>query len=70
MTVIFSAYAPAAAAQFVNDNNVSRIVTGMHDGGNESFLVMFNRFAPDVSITMVAKDNIVYSMDIARAGAR
>ncbi|WP_316609129.1 hypothetical protein [uncultured Ruminococcus sp.] len=66
MTVIFSAYAPAAAAQFVNDNNVSRIVTGMHDGGNESFLVMFNQFAPDVSITMVAKDNIVYSMDIAR----
>ena len=70
MTVIFSAYAPAAAAQFVNDNNVSRIVTGMHDGGNESFLVMFNRFAPDVSITMVAKDNIVYSIDIARAGAQ
>ena len=69
MTVIFSAYAPAAAAQFVNDNKVGRIVTGMHDGGNESFLVMFNRFAPNVSITMVAKDNAVYSMDVARAHA-
>lgn len=67
MTVIFSAYAPAAAAQFVNDNKVGRIVTGMHDGGNESFLVMFNQFAPNVSITMVAKDNAVYSMDVARA---
>ena len=70
MTVIFSDYAPAAAAQFVNDNNVGRIVTGMHDGGNESFLVMFNQFAPGVSITMVAKDNEVYSMEAAHASVR
>ena len=70
MTVIFSAYAPAAAAQFVSENNVSRIVTGMHDGGSESFLVMFNRFAPEVSITMVAKDNLIYSMDVSRAAVR
>ncbi|MBR1483625.1 MAG: hypothetical protein IJ598_11770 [Ruminococcus sp.] len=70
MTVIFSDYAPAAAAQFVSENNVGRIVTGMHDGGNESFLVMFNQFAPHVSITMVAKDRLIYSMDVARAAAR
>lgn len=70
MTVIFSAYAPAAAAQFVNDNKVNRIVTGMHDGGSESFLVMFNQFAPNVSITMVSKDNLIYSMDVSRATVR
>ena len=70
MTVIFSDYAPAAAATFVTDNHVSRIVTGMHDGGSESFLVMFNRFAPEVSITMVAKDNLIYSMDVSRAAVR
>lgn len=70
MTVIFSAYAPAAAAQFVSENNVSRIVTGMHDGGSESFLVMFNRFAPEVSITMVAKDHLIYSMDVSRSRVR
>ena len=70
MTVIFSAYDPAAAAQFVTENNIDRIVTGMHDGGNESFLVMFNRFAPDVSITMVAKDNLIYSMDVSQANVR
>ena len=70
MTVIFSAYAPAAAAQFVNENNVNRIVTGMHDGGNQSFLVMFNQFAPDVSITMVTKDHLIYSMDVSKARVR
>ncbi len=62
--------APAAAATFVTENHVSRIVTGMHDGGSESFLVMFNRFAPEVSITMVAKDNLIYSMDVSRAAVR
>ena len=70
MTVIFSAYAPAAAAQFVTENNVNRIVTGMHDGGNQSFLVMFNRFAPEVSITMVTKDHLIYSMDVSKAHVR
>ena len=70
MTVIFSDYAPAAAATFVTENHISRIVTGMHDGGSESFLVMFNRFAPEVSITMVAKDNLIYSMDVSRAAVR
>ena len=70
MTVVFSADAPGAAAQFVTENNVRRIVTGMHDGGSESFLVMFNRLAPAVPITMVAKDGIIYSMDVVYAHAR
>ena len=70
MTIIFSNDAPGAAARFVRENDAMQIVTGMHDGGNESFLVMFNRFAPDVSITMVAKDNLIYSMDVSQANVR
>lgn len=70
MTILFHDNAPYACADFVNKHNVQRIVTGMHDGGTESFLVMFNRFAPMVSITMVAKDNTAYSMDICRSAVR
>lgn len=64
MTVLFHDNASSAAAEFVKENNVRRVVTGMHDGGNESFLVMFNKLAPKVPITMVAKNNMVYSMEL------
>ena len=64
MTVLFEDDAPKATADFVKENNVQRIVTGMHDGGDERFLVVFNRYAPRVPITMVAKDNMVYSMEL------
>lgn len=70
MTVLFNMDAAAATADFVNKSNVNRIVTGMHDGGNESFLVMFNRYSPDVAITMVAKDDKLYSMEVCTAVAR
>ena len=64
MTVLFHDDAPSAAAGFAKENNAIRIVTGMHDGGDESFLVMFNKLAPKTPITMVAKDNMVYSMEL------
>lgn len=64
MTVIFSDNAPKAAADFATESEAARIVTGMHDGGKESFLVMFNRLAPTVSISMVDKDRNVYSMNV------
>lgn len=67
MTVLFHDNAPKATAEFVNENNVERIVTGMHDGGDESFLVLFNKLAPTVSITMVAKNEMVYSMDLCKS---
>lgn len=67
MTVLFHNDAPNAAAEFAKQNNVQRIVTGMHDGGDESFLVMFNKAAPLIPITMVAKNNMVYSMDLCRS---
>ena len=42
MTVLFDKNADRAAAEFAKKNNVVRIVTGLHDGGKESFLVGFN----------------------------
>ena len=53
MTIIFSSDAPKAAARFVRENNALQIVTGIHDGGGESFLVRFNQLLPDLSISMV-----------------
>lgn len=67
MTVMFHEDAPRAVAGFVKDNNVERIVTGMHDGGENSFLVMFNRYAPYVAITMVSKSSEIYNMEMAKA---
>ena len=64
MTIIFSSDAPKAAARFVRENNALQIVTGIHDGGGESFLVQFNRLAPEISITMVDKNRNVYTMDV------
>ena len=70
MTVLFHDNAPKICAQFAKQNNVQRIVTGMHDGGKESFLVMFNRYAPEVSITMVSEENVTYSMDVVHTAVR
>lgn len=67
MTVMFSDDAPKVTAEFVRDNNVERIVTGMHDGKDNSFLVKFNELSPTTPITMVSKDNMVYSMDLCRS---
>lgn len=67
MTVLFHNDAPKAAADFVKENNVKRIVTGMHDGGDNSFIVMFNKTAPLVPITMIAKNNMAYSLDLCKS---
>lgn len=64
MNVLFQSNAPKAAAEFAAENNVQRIVTGMHDGKNDSFLVQFNQMVPKMPITMVAENNMVYSMDL------
>ena len=53
MTVMFSDDAPKVTAEFVGDNNVERIVTGMHDGKDNSFLVKFNELSPTTPITIV-----------------
>lgn len=66
MTVLFNDNPPKAVAEFVNENDVQRIVSGMHDGGCDSFLVKFNELCPLVPITMVAKNNTIYSMDICK----
>lgn len=64
MNVLFQSDAPKAVADFAEENNVQRIVTGMHDGKNDSFLVKFNQLAPKMPITMVAENKSVYSMDL------
>ncbi len=64
MTIIFSENAPRSAANFARKNNALQIVAGMHDGGKESFLVKFNRLAPEISIAMVDKNRDVYTMDV------
>lgn len=64
LTLMFHDDAASAVAQFVGENNVTHIVTGMHDGGDRSFLVRFNELAPAVSIAMVDKDLSVYTMDV------
>ena len=64
MNVLFQSDAPKAAAEFAEENNVQRIVTGMHDGKNDSFLVKFNQLLPKMPITMVAENKSVDSMDL------
>ncbi len=66
MTVLFEDDAPKATAEFVENNNVTRIVTGMHDGKCDSFIVKFNQLLPETSISMISKDNMVYSLDLCR----
>lgn len=67
MTVLFNSDAPKAAAQFARENNISRIVTGMHGGGYNSFIVEFNRQLPLVPITMISKEDTVYSLELCEA---
>lgn len=67
MTVIFSSDAPKAAAKFVREQGALQVVTGIHDGGHESFLVRFNQIAPELSITMVDKNRNIYTMDVRQS---
>ncbi len=63
MTIIFDDNAPKATADFAKKINCKRIVTGMHDGNPKGFLVVFNQLMPKVAITMIDKENSVYSME-------
>lgn len=67
MTVLFHDNPSKAAADFVKNNNIKRIVTGMHNGGTNSFLVLFNKLSPVTPITMVSKDNYIYSLDMCKS---
>lgn len=63
MTILFNDNAPKAAADFAKLMRCRRIVSGMHDGEITSFLVVFNRLMPQIPITMVDKNNNIYSME-------
>lgn len=69
MTILFNTDAAKATAEFAKENNAERIVTGMHDGGDDSFLVKFNQIAPDVSISMVATNDMIYNMNLCKVHA-
>lgn len=63
MTFMFSVDAADATAEFVTENHIYKIVAGLKDGGESNgFPVEFNRMAPDVEISLVDKDNTVFSM--------
>ncbi len=63
MTIMFDDNAPKAAADFARLTGCRRIVTGMHDGKSDSFLVVFNRLRPELPITMVDKNGAMFSME-------
>ena len=63
MTFMFRVDAADATVEFVTENHIYKIVAGLKDGGESNgFLVEFNRMAPDVEISLVDKDNTVFSM--------
>lgn len=63
MTVLFNDNAPKAAADFAKQIRCRRMVSGMHNGQMTGFLVLFNELRPEIPITMIDKDNIIYSME-------
>ena len=66
MTFLFRVDAADATAEFVTENNIHKIVTGLHDGGHSSsFPVELNRKAPDVEISMVDMDRTLCRMDVS-----
>ncbi len=65
MTILFDRDASHAAARFAEENNVKRIVTGMPDSSRDSFIVSFLRLSPATAISMISKDNRVYSLELS-----
>ena len=63
MTILFDSNPVTATAQFINDNNINRLITGIPDGEN-SFLVNLNKECPEIPITMVTKDNKIYNLEL------
>ena len=53
------------AAAHIKRHGISHIVTGMPDGINTGFLDHIHLLAPDIPISMVAKDSTVYTISPA-----
>lgn len=68
MTIIFNKNSSIATANFAKQSCSRRIVTGMHDGKSDGFLVKFNELLPNMPITMVDTDNTIYSMEKVNQG--
>lgn len=65
MTILFDKDPSGAAARFAEENNVKRIVTGMAGSSRDSFIVSFLRQSPATAISMISKDNRVYSLELS-----
>ena len=63
MTILFDKNPAESTANFASENNVQRIVTGMHDGRHDSFIISFNKLSPETPISMISKDGGVYSLE-------
>ena len=69
MTIVFDDDAPTVAADFARKLHARRLVTGMPDGRLNGFIVRFHEALPNIPISMVSKDNVIYNMEKERAMA-
>ena len=65
MTILFNKDSVKAISEFINQNNICRLVTGVADGKN-SFLINLNKECPEIPITMITKDNRIYSFELCQ----
>lgn len=65
MTILFNKDSVMAISEFINQNNICRLVTGVADGEN-SFLIKLNKECPEIPITMITKDNRIYCFELCQ----
>jgi len=59
LMILFNDDAPKAAAQYAKKVGAKQLVTGMHDGRLDGFIFKFQEYAPNISITMISKENVI-----------
>ena len=62
MTVFFNDDAPFIISAFAKKKNAVYIVTGMNGNKINGFISAVHKLLPDVTISMVSNDNVVYNM--------
>lgn len=62
MTILFSGNQPVAAAAFAKKVGAEHIVTGMPGEQLSIFIGVLHQLTPDVPLSMVTKQNVVYNM--------
>lgn len=62
MTVIFNDDAPLVAVGFAKQIGAAHFVTGMAEAPVNGFIELIHKLLPEIPISMVAKDGIVYNI--------